>query len=198
MMIFVFLYLTLLDMIISRSIHVAADGIISFFAWLNNISLYIFTTFSLSIQVATFMFFHALAIINSVTINIWVHLLFELMVFSRQMPRSGIAGLYMVVLLLVFSVNLILFSLVIVPTYFLPIVQEDSLFSTTSPAFTVQRNFDYEHSDVCEVVLHCVLICISLIISNVEHTFMGFFVICKSSLDKCLVQILCPFFDQVV
>ena len=43
-MIFVFLWLTSLGMIISRSIHVKAGGIISFFLWLNNIPLYIHTT----------------------------------------------------------------------------------------------------------------------------------------------------------
>ena len=48
-MIFVFLCLTSLSMIVSRSIHVAANGIISFFLWLSNIPLYICTTSSLSI-----------------------------------------------------------------------------------------------------------------------------------------------------
>ena len=37
------------SMIILRSIHVAANGIISFFLWLSNIPLYIGTTSSLPI-----------------------------------------------------------------------------------------------------------------------------------------------------
>ena len=44
-MIFVFLCLTSLSMMISRSIHVATNGIISFFLWESNIPSYIHHTF---------------------------------------------------------------------------------------------------------------------------------------------------------
>ena len=39
-------------------------------------------------------YFHVLAIVNRATMNIVVHDSFWIMVFSRYMPSSGIAGLY--------------------------------------------------------------------------------------------------------
>ena len=51
-MVFVFLFLTSLSVINFRSIHVAANGIISFFLMVSNIPLYTWTTSSLSIPLS--------------------------------------------------------------------------------------------------------------------------------------------------
>ena len=69
--------LTLLSMIISVSIHVTADGIISFSLWLSSIPLYICTTSSLPIHPSVDIeVFYVLAVVNNAAMNIGVHVFF--------------------------------------------------------------------------------------------------------------------------
>ena len=90
-------------MIIFRCIHVAANGIISFFLWLSNMPLYIYMyhIFIHSFVDGHLGCFYVLAIVNSTSVNIGVHVSFQIMVFSGYMPRSGLLE-HMVVLYLVF------------------------------------------------------------------------------------------------
>ena len=95
-MIFVFLWLTSLSMTISRSFHVAENGIILLLV-MANIPLYICTTSSLSIPLSMdghLGCFHVLTIVNSAAVNIGVHVSFRSMVFFGYIHRSGIAGSY--------------------------------------------------------------------------------------------------------
>ena len=63
-------------------------------------------------------FFQILAFVNSVAVNIEVHVSFQIMVFSWYMPRSGIAGSYGISVFS-FEETSILFSIVAEPIYIL-------------------------------------------------------------------------------
>ena len=99
--VFVFVLLILLSIIYSRSIHVAANGRISFFyGWVIFhfvcVSIYIHIVFIHFSVDGHFGCFHILAIINSAGWTLGCMHLFKLVFsfFSRYIPRSGIAGSY--------------------------------------------------------------------------------------------------------
>ena len=48
--------------------------------------------------------------------------------------------------------------------------------------------FDDRYSDLCEVLPHLILICFSLIISDIEHLFICLLAICLYPLEKFLVK----------
>ena len=98
--------------------------------------------------------FHVLAIVNSAVMNKGIHVSLSISVSSGYMPRSGIAG-HMVVLFLVFKESPYCLPQWLYQFTFPPTVQECSLFSTPSPAFTVCRLFDDGHCDWCEVISQC-------------------------------------------
>ena len=85
--------LTSLSMIISRSTHVAANGIISFFyGWVIFHCIYVPYLLYPFFYRWTFRCFHDLNIVNSAAMNIGVHVSFWIMVFFGYMPRSRIIG----------------------------------------------------------------------------------------------------------
>ena len=127
--------------------------------------------------------FCVLAIVNSVAVDIGVHVSFQIMVFSRCMPRSGIAGSYGSS---IFSFLKILRT--VLHSGFTNLHSHQQCrrvpFSfTPSPAFIVCGLFNDGQN-----YLIVVLICISLIVSNGEHLFMCFLAVCRSLLEKCLFR----------
>ena len=93
-------FLTSLCTIVSRSIHVSANGTISLLFKGEYYSIvYIYHIFFIHSSVdGYFDYFHVLVIVNSAARNIGVHISFAIIIFSGYMPRSGIDGLMVIFL----------------------------------------------------------------------------------------------------
>ena len=132
--------------------------------------------------------FHVLAIVNSTEKNMGSACIFSDQVFPGYMPRSGIAGSY--------SSSICSFFRNLHTSFFhsgcfiLYSHQQCRRvpFSPPHLQHLLFVDFDDSHFDWCEVISILVLICISVIISNVEHLFMCLLALCKSSLEKCLFR----------
>ena len=96
-MIFVFLWLHSVwqSRIISGSIHVTANSIVSFFNDWVICHVYMYHMFFIhSSADGQLGCFHVLDIVNSAAVDIGVHISLWIMVFSGYMPRNGLAGSY--------------------------------------------------------------------------------------------------------
>ena len=98
----------------------------------------------------------------------------------------------MVVLFLIFLGISILFSIVVPPIYISTSKAQSYLFCTSLSTFVIFCLFDTNLSHRCEMIL----ICISLVISDVEPFFRYLLAICLSSLGKSLFNSL-PIFNWI-
>ena len=109
--------------------------------------------------------FHVLAVVNGAAVENGIHVCFSISDPTGHMTRSSV-NVSFVVFIPRFKGISILSSIVAVSVC----IPTNSAIAP-SPVYTVCRCFVDGYSDLCEVIPHCSLICISLLMNDAKHLF---------------------------
>ena len=162
--------------------------------------IYIYYIIFILLSISGHRFFHILATVNNAAMNLggWMYFQISVFIFSRYILRSGIAISFdRSMFRFIRNLHTVLHS-DRTDVHAQPTVWKGSLFATSSLASVAH---DLLMTVILTGVRWCltvVLICISLMISDVEHFFMYLFIICVSSSQNVYSGLLPIFKSQVV